>query len=380
MTFNYFLGRSYRWFFLPIILFSAQMSVADIAEVELPTTKVPFSYELHPPIKALEDPHAFSGLATFYNGVRPLKIDQNGEVEYLDLPATIELSNDNEWVGWKGRFKVYLISAKGATVELSDNKMILKWTSGTPSLKEFIGEPNELLSTISYSHLWNWLANLSRLAEWTLVQIQSSFSFNWGWAIVLFTVLVKFVTLPVSLLTTKLQKKVAQYQSLLLPKMAEIKQKYDGAEAHQLLMAEYKKLGITPFYTLKPLFGSLIQIPIAIAIFNALGEMPQLVGSSFLWIPSLAYPDTLIHLPFTIPFFGNGINVLPFLMTLVTIMATLSFQNAHAPAAELRKQKRNLYLMSAAFFVLFYPFPAAMVLYWMLANVVHFAQQQLIRA
>ncbi len=185
--------------------------------------------------------------------------------------------------------------------------------------------------------------------------------------------------LPISILTVGLQRDVSRYQSQLAPRLAEIKAQYDGEEAHNLIMAAHRDLGITPFYTLKPLFASLIQIPILVAIFNALGEMPQLDGAAFLWIANLAYPDAVATLPFAIPLFGNTLNLLPFVMTAVTLIATLYFRNAHAPAQELRRQKRNLFAMSAVFFVLFYPFPAAMVWYWTLANALQLVQQRFVR-
>jgi YidC/Oxa1 family membrane protein insertase len=144
-------------------------------------------------------------------------------------------------------------------------------------------------------------------------------------------------------------------------------------------MNAHKELGVSPFYTLKPMLGSLIQVPILIAVFNALGEMPQLDGESFLWIENLAYPDSIGHLPFAIPMFGDTISLLPFIMTAVTLYSTIIFRNRHAPEAEVKSQKRNLYLMAGAFFILFYPFPAAMVLYWTLANMLQTIQQQVIK-
>jgi membrane protein insertase Oxa1/YidC/SpoIIIJ len=116
-----------------------------------------------------------------------------------------------------------------------------------------------------------------------------------------------------------------------------------------------------------------------IAVFNALGEMPQFIGQPFLWIENLAYPDVIGHLPFTIPMFGDAISLLPFLMTIVTIYSTVIFQNRHAHEVELKRQKRNLYLMAAAFLVFFYPFPAVMVMYWMLANILQTIQQKVIK-
>ena len=159
----------------------------------------------------------------------------------------------------------------------------------------------------------------------------------------------------------------------------EWKANYDGEEAHNHLMGAYKELGVSPFYTLKPMLGSFIQIPILIATFNALGEMPQFVGQSFLWIKDLAHPDAIMQFSFTIPMFGNSLNLLPFLMTIITIYSTIIFQNKHAPELEVKRQKRNLYFMAFAFFVLFYPFPAVMVMYWTLSNILYIIQQRYVK-
>ena len=180
-------------------------------------------------------------------------------------------------------------------------------------------------------------------------------------------------------MTVHFQRRVSKVQAQLAPRLADIKANYDGEDAHNRLMAAHKELGVSPFYTLKPMLGSLIQIPILIAVFNAFGEMPQLGGQSFLWIENLAYPDSIGHLPFAIPMFGANISLLPFIMTAVTLFSTIIFSNRHAPEAEVNRQKRNLYFMAGAFFVLFYPFPAAMVLYWTLANILQTIQQQVIR-
>ena len=126
-----------------------------------------------------------------------------------------------------------------------------------------------------------------------------------------------------------------------------------------------------------PLF---IQIPILMATFNALGEMPQFRDQSFLWIADLAYPDSVYDLSFGIPLLGGSISALPLLMTIVTIISIMIFRNQHVSKAGMRSQKRNLYLMAVAFLILFYPFPAAMVLYWAMANALQAIQQQILKA
>lgn len=328
--------------------------------------------------------YTFYGLASYYNSVRILNI--NGNVVSSFVNSEHVRLNDDRMIAAAGRFSVQLFKAPGATAIINDDRIHLTWPPGVPveltvilSNKPGLPAVNPSWTGIRYSHLWDWLASLSRAVEWSLVQIQGKLVNNWGWSIVIFSILLKILLLPASLMTVYFQRQVSQYQAILAPQLAAIKSQYDGEQAHQRIMAAHKSLGITPFYTLKPMLGSFIQVPVLVAVFNALGEMPQLAGASFLWIGDLAYPDVIAMLPNAIPMFGDKLSLLPVIMTLVTIFSTLIFQNRSATEAELRRHKRNLYLMSAVFLVLFYPFPAAMVLYWTLANILQTMQQQLIR-
>ena len=104
--------------------------------------------------------------------------------------------------------------------------------------------------------------------------------------------------------------------------------------------------------------------------------MAQFDNHSFLWMNNLVYLDAIMQFSFTIPMFGNTLNLLPFLMTIIIVYSTMVFTNKHATKQEVKKQKINLYLMAIAFFVLFYPFPAVMVFYWTLSNTLHIFQQR----
>jgi membrane protein insertase Oxa1/YidC/SpoIIIJ len=130
-------------------------------------------------------------------------------------------------------------------------------------------------------------------------------------------------------------------------------------------------------YPVKSLAGFLIQIPVFIAAFDMLGENFALNQAAFLWIDDLAKPDQWIALPVVLPFFGGYLNLLPCLMTGVTLLTSwLQADPVLTPGLQ-SKQRRRLYLMAAAFFLLFYTFPAAMVLYWTTNNVLHLAKIQL---
>ena len=333
----------------------------------------------------IRENHVFYGLASYYNNVNHY-IVSNEELVYFEEGASITLKQ-HQWLAAVGRFNVLLIKVNGLTVHLLDTGMVIN----NPSLlyrpdavvksvtKPELPEVASDLNDIRYAHLWAPFASLAKLIEMSLVSIQRNISSSWGVTLVIFTVLLKIILLPFGMLTVRFQRSVSQVQAKLAPQLADIKKNYNGEEAHDRLMAAHKRMGVTPFYSLKPMLGTFFQIPVLIATFNALGEMPQFAGQSFLWIKDLAYPDAIASLRFSIPIFGDTINLLPFVMTAVTLFSTAIFKNPHAPGAEVQFQKRNLYLMSAAFFVLFYPFPAVMVLFWALANILHTFQQQIIK-
>jgi YidC/Oxa1 family membrane protein insertase len=119
----------------------------------------------------------------------------------------------------------------------------------------------------------------------------------------------------------------------------------------------------------------LIQLPIFIALFNVLGQVFELRDASFLWIATLAEPDRLFALGFDIPILGGYFNLLPVLMA-VSTLAAIGMSSPPAEDAGAKKRRTMmLVLMALGFFVLFYPFPAGMVLYWTMANVLHTMQQ-----
>jgi membrane protein insertase Oxa1/YidC/SpoIIIJ len=101
-----------------------------------------------------------------------------------------------------------------------------------------------------------------------------------------------------------------------------------------------------------------------------LAENIHLLNASFLWIADLSRPDALMSLPFNLPFFGRDLNLLPFLMTGLSTVASV-LHNPPALNAELRKkQVRHMMLLALGFFALFYTFPAGMVLYWTTSNLI----------
>lgn len=327
-----------------------------------------------------------TGLAVYLNTPKAYK-HNNGEFQLLPVGEKTKLTNSDTLI-LMGRFESLVISSISADIQLEPEALTLSNLTTKAVLSDHIQKlPTKDLpstkksyKTIAYKHLMFLFDYMARAIEWVFVFVTVQFlGSNWGLGIIFLSLILKIAVLPISIYTVSLQRKVAVVQAKLNPVLADIKKNFDGEEAHHKLMAAHKELGVTPFYTLKPLFSTMIQLPVLIAVFNVLGQLPELSGQSFLWITDLSYPDSLGSLPFSIPLLGNQISALPFLMTLITVVSTVLHQNKHATAKELRAQRRNLYLMAAAFFVLFYPFPAAMVLYWSMANAWQIVQQKFVK-
>jgi membrane protein insertase Oxa1/YidC/SpoIIIJ len=113
-----------------------------------------------------------------------------------------------------------------------------------------------------------------------------------------------------------------------------------------------------------------VVIPVFIGAFDMLAENIHLLGTGFLWIGDLSRPDALLQLPFTIPFFGAEFNILPFLMTGLSVWASVLHRPLALNPDARRQQVRNMLLLALAFFILFYTFPAGMVLYWATNNLI----------
>ena len=88
------------------------------------------------------------------------------------------------------------------------------------------------------------------------------------------------------------------------------------------MVALYEREKYDQLAPFKGMLGLFIQIPVLIALFNVLGEAPELSGVPFLWFDDLSLSDRLFPLGIDLPFFGAYFNLLPFLMAGVTVLST----------------------------------------------------------
>ena len=185
------------------------------------------------------------------------------------------------------------------------------------------------------------------------LQFIQSYVGNWGWTIVIATILIKLVLYPLS------YKGMVSMQKLkdLAPKIKEIQTKYkdDKQKQSSHMMELYKKNGANPMGGCLPL---ILQIPVFFAIYRVLLNAIELKGAEWmLWIHDLAEMD---------PYF-----VLPILMG-----ATMFLQQKITPnTLQDETQKKIFQFLPVIFTFFFLWFPAGLTLYWFINNVFTIAQQ-----
>ena len=198
----------------------------------------------------------------------------------------------------------------------------------------------------------------------TLLDWFHSFLGNWGWAILFTTLLLKVVTLPLTLSAAKSSKRMAKIQ----PRLKELNEKYaDNPQKKQKATLElFKEAKVNPVGGCLPI---LITMPFFIGFFAMLQTSSELRFAEWFWIKDLASPDTVAH----IPIFGMQIplNIMPLLMGISSIvqmqlMPTPSMDNAQA---------KMMKFMPLLFVVFCYNFGSGLALYWTISNIFTIGQQ-----
>lgn len=198
---------------------------------------------------------------------------------------------------------------------------------------------------------YGWLTMLAKPLYWLLEKIYALVQ-NWGWAIVLLVVLIKaaFYWLNASAYRSMAKMKKVN------PRIMEMRERLKGnpQQMQQEMMKIYREEKVNP---LGGCFPILIQIPVFIALYWVLMASVEMRNSPWLgWIVDLSSPD---------PFF-----ILPLIMAITTVI-----QTALNPLPPDPLQAKLMWMMPIVFSVMFFFFPAGLVLYWITNNVLTIAQQ-----
>ena len=218
----------------------------------------------------------------------------------------------------------------------------------------------------------SWLSWLEKILK-VLLEVFYFLVPNYGVAIILLTILTKVILIPLSKKGTESTAKM----SALQPKLQELQTKYkDDPETLNTAMAKlYKEEGINPMGSCLPM---LIQFPIFIGLYGLLNKDFSLRGAMFIpgWITDLSIPETVFTLPFSIPFIGSAIHLLPIIYTASMIFSMKITQSATSGHAGSKGMTWFMtYGMSIMFFFILYNAPSGLLLYWTMSNFLAILQQ-----
>jgi YidC/Oxa1 family membrane protein insertase len=207
---------------------------------------------------------------------------------------------------------------------------------------------------------FGWFAFLAKPLFLVLKWLNDNYVRNYGWSIIVITVVINFLLLPLKISSLKSMKKMQALQ----PQIKALNEKYKGlslrdprkAQQNQEMMELYKKHGVNPLGGCMPM---LLQIPFLFAFYKVLTVAIELRGADWLWVTDLSRPETL------------SLRVLP-----IAMVASQFVLQKMTPATTMDPaQQRIMMLMPLMFGFMFYGVSSGLVLYWLTGNLVAIVQQ-----
>lgn len=266
---------------------------------------------------------------------------EDGDVEELSASGEKESLENISWIAYKQQYFTSAFISDGGLTATAEFKNSTK--EGADFMKEFKSTitlplaadqnvynyafyygPNDLaiMEDVEFggkdAHideiipLGGWLIGwVNRYGTVPIFQWLSDKGLGFGLIILILTILVKLVILP---LTYKSYMSTAKMRAIR-PEMEAINQKYpnpdDAMKKQQAMMELYQKAGVSPMGGCLPL---LIQMPILWAMFRFFPASIELRGEGFLWANDLSSYDSVLELPFNIPFYGDHVSLFALLM------------------------------------------------------------------
>jgi YidC/Oxa1 family membrane protein insertase len=313
-------------------------------------------------------------MSTFTGPAFYTEADKFQKVQFSDVvknKAKIPAKTDNGWVAmiqhyfvaaWlpaKGEREYFLreigrdLFAAGVIVPVAQ---IASGATGKVNMPLYVGPQDQdklaqIAAGLDLVVDYGWLTVIAAPLFWVL-QWLHGFIGNWGWAIIALTIMIKAMFFPLSAASYKSMAKMR----VMAPKLQKLKEAYgdDKQRMNQEMMSLYKKEKVNPLGGCLPI---LIQIPVFIALYWVLMSAVEMRGAPWLgWITDLSVRD---------PYF-----ILPLIMG-----ATMLIQTKLNPAPPDPMQAKIMTMMPIVFTAMFLFFPAGLVLYWTVNNLLSIAQQ-----
>jgi YidC/Oxa1 family membrane protein insertase len=294
-----------------------------------------------------------------------------GEVDWagIQTPYFLSAAFPDQPAAARARFLPLEPGHRGAIQLYFDPVLLPPGQAASREYRAYLGPKEvELLEAFSPSAVasialgWSLVAPMTRAFVW-LLAVFHSFIPNYGWAIIVLTIVVRMGMAPLTIKQMRSMERMRRIQ----PKVKEIQEKFadDRQKQSEAMMSLYRQEKVNPLGGCLPM---VLQLPVFIGLFYALRSSIQLRQAPFIgWIDDLSAPDLL----FTVPGTDFPFRVLPLLMG-----ASMFFQQKMTPMQMDPAQARMMMVMMPVMMtVISYTFPSGLVLYWMMSNVLAITHQ-----
>jgi YidC/Oxa1 family membrane protein insertase len=210
---------------------------------------------------------------------------------------------------------------------------------------------------------YGWLRMICKPLFWLLEHLYSLVG-NWGWAIVLLTIIVKLAFFPLSATSYRSMARMRK----MTPRLTKLREQYgsDKMKLNQAMMELYRTEKINPLGGCLPV---IVQIPVFLALYWVLLASVEMRNAPWIgWIRDLTVPEEIFHIKFL--FIDMPVGLLPIVMA-----ATMFLQTRLNPMPPDPLQAKVMMLMPLLFSFMFFFFPSGLVLYWVVNNILSIAQQ-----
>ena len=327
-------------------------------------------------------------------------LDDKENFDYLDYPSTnnesIELDDPLKWISIKQQ---YFNSSLISNDLFYDTKLKSNHIENDDFVKNFIIESKILLNNNSFSvdyyfgpNDYKILDNISTdfdkniylgfetigvraFNKYFLIPIFNflkNFTSNYGLIILLMVIVIRLIITP---LTYKSHISMAKMK-VLNPEIQSIREKHDGdmQKSQAETMELYQKTGVSPLGGCLPI---VLQMPILISVFYFIPNMIEFRGKSFLWASDLSTYDSIIDLPFSIPFYGSHISLFTLLMAFSIML--MNKTNMQMQANMDGPMKYFQYFIPVMMLFFFNSFASGLTYYYFLTNIATYGQMNIFK-
>ena len=329
---------------------------------------------------------------------------KNGDNDYFTARSEEKksLSETTKWIGLRKQyFNSILVSDDGfskvdviANPKVADSSVtVLDKTSmeapvkagvNTAAFNWYIG-PNDYRILRSYKMdfedmvpmgvgITAFVKYINKYLLLNLFFFLTSFVSNYGLIIILLTI---FIRLILSFFTYKSYLSAAKMR-VLKPELDELRAKYgdDQQKFGTEQMKLWKSAGVNPLGGCLP---TLFQMPILLALYYLFPSMIEFRQKSFLWAPDLSVYDSIVNLPFTIPFYGDHVSLFTLLMTASSLFLALYNRNMTASDPNNPAMKYMPFIFPFVFLGMFNKLASALTFYYFFSNTLSIVQQFIIQ-